>query len=88
MLLVCLFDMPYGYYQLVRFVSAAVFSLYAYHYFEEEKKALFFFYLSLAVLFQPLIKISLGRVMWNIVDVLIAAWLIYNSYKLTSIKKS
>lgn len=80
-LLLCLFDMPYGYYQLVRFISAAVFGLYAYHYYEKEEKLLFFIFLSLAVLFQPLIKIKLGRDIWNFVDVAVALWLIYLAFK-------
>ncbi|MCS7052499.1 MAG: hypothetical protein NZM09_02055, partial [Ignavibacterium sp.] len=79
LLLVCLFDMPYGYYQLVRFVATAVFGLYAYHFYEQENKLLFVLYLSLALLFQPFMKITLGRTIWNIVDVIIAAWLLFNS---------
>lgn len=82
LLLVCLFDMPYGYYQLVRFISTAVFGLYAYHYYEQENKIFFVLYLSLAVLFQPFLKISLGREIWNIVDVIIAVWLLYDSYRM------
>lgn len=86
LLLVCLFDMPYGYYQLVRFISTAVFGLYAYHYYESRNKLFFVLYLSLAVLFQPFLKISLGREIWNIVDVIIAGWLLYNSYMLKKSK--
>ena len=33
-------------------------------------------YLGLAVLFQPLLKISLGRTIWNIVDVIVAVGLL------------
>nr|WP_103727078.1 DUF6804 family protein [Flavobacterium croceum] len=31
-----------------------------------------FIYISLALLFQPFIKIVLGRTLWNIVDVIVA----------------
>lgn len=31
----------------------------------------------LAILFQPFAKIALGRVLWNIVDVIVAGYLIY-----------
>lgn len=86
LLLICLFDMPYGYYQLVRFISTAVFGLYAYHYYEQGNKLFFVIYLSLAVLFQPFLKISLGRIIWNIVDVIIAIWLLFNSYQISKNK--
>ncbi len=82
LLIICLFDMPYGYYQLVRFISTTVFGLYAYHYYEKGNKLLFVFYLALAVLFQPFLKISLGREIWNIVDIIIAGWLIYDSFRM------
>lgn len=32
---------------------------------------------SLAVLFQPFIKIALGRTMWNIIDVVVAVVLVW-----------
>jgi hypothetical protein len=35
-------------------------------------------YVGLAILFQPLIKIALGRLIWNIVDVIVAAGLLYS----------
>lgn len=34
-------------------------------------------YISLAILFQPLLKISLGKGLWNIVDVTVAVGLIF-----------
>jgi hypothetical protein len=40
------------------------------------KSKLIFIYVVLALLFQPLIKIALGRTIWNIVDVLVAIGLL------------
>jgi hypothetical protein len=34
-------------------------------------------FIVLALLFQPLLPIALGRVIWNIVDVVVAGYLIY-----------
>lgn len=34
-------------------------------------------FIVLAILFQPFAKIALGRVLWNIVDVIVAGYLIY-----------
>ena len=75
LLLLCLADMPYGYYQLVRFVACIAFGYFA---FGEQKKQTKWslFYIALAILFQPFIKISLGRVLWYVVDVVVAIVLI------------
>ncbi len=75
LLFICLADMPYGYFQFVRFISCIVFAYLAY---EENliKSKLVLVYVALAVLFQPFFKISLGRELWNIVDVIVAVFLI------------
>jgi hypothetical protein len=49
----------------------------AYHYYEEKKEYLAITFGVFAILFQPLIKIALGRNIWNIVDVVVAMLLIY-----------
>ncbi len=38
-------------------------------------------FIALALLFQPLLKIALGRVMWNIVDVVVAVGLVISIFK-------
>ena len=42
-----------------------------------QKSNLVLVYIALSVLFQPFFKISLGRELWNIVDVIVAVFLIY-----------
>ena len=75
LLLLCLADMPYGYYQFVRFVACIAFGYFAFG--EQEKQTKWaLFYIGLAILFQPFIKISLGRMLWNVVDVIVAILLI------------
>ena len=76
LLLLCLFSMPYGFYTLVRFVAMIVFVIIAYKYGAEEKMGVAIVAGALALLFQPLIKITLGRVVWNVVDVIAALSLI------------
>ncbi len=76
LLLLCLASMPYGYYQLVRFVAMVVFGVMAYKYYEEKKNALAITFGALALLFQPFVKVALGRTMWNVVDVAVAIGLI------------
>lgn len=76
MLLLCLLQMPYGYYELVRFVSMVVFAIMAYKYYEKKKEVLTIVLGALAILFQPFVKIALGRTIWNIVDVVVALLLV------------
>lgn len=80
-LLLCLAPMPYGYYQLVRFVAMVVFGVMAYKYYEEKKNELAITFGALALLFQPFVKVALGRTMWNVVDVVVAIGLIVLYYK-------
>ena len=72
----CLLDMPFGFYQLVRIVSLIGFGILAYKANEENKNTEMIIYGGLALLFQPFFKIALGREMWNIVDVIVGFGLI------------
>lgn len=72
LLLLCLAPMPYGYYQLVRIVAMIAFAVMAYQYYEKENVSLAITFGGLALLFQPFIKVALGRTLWNIVDVIVA----------------
>jgi hypothetical protein len=76
MLLICLLNMPYGYYQAVRFAGALGFTLLAYYYYEQNRKTQVIVYVLLAFLFQPFIKVSLGRTIWNAVDVIVSVCLL------------
>lgn len=77
LLILCLMDMPYGFFMLVRFGAAAAFVYLSYDYFNHKNNGLGVVFAALALLFQPFIKIALGRVIWNIVDVLVALGLVY-----------
>jgi len=76
LLLLCLAPMPYGYYALVRFVAMVAFAVMAYQYWNKKQQSLAVVFGALALLFQPFAKIALGRTVWNIVDVIVAAFLI------------
>ena len=76
-LLLCLADMPYGFYTLVRFVSAFTFAYLSYDYFKSKKEGLGFVFAALALLFQPFFKVALGRTIWNIVDVIVSVGLLH-----------
>lgn len=68
--ILCLFDMPYGYYQFIRFIGLAGFILLAYFDSMKENKVLMIIWICSAFLINPFIKIPLGRTIWNIVDVI------------------
>lgn len=76
MLLLCLAPMPYGYFMLVRFVMMVAFGWMAYLYYLRQKTVATCVFAVLALLFQPIYKIALGRAMWNVMDVLVAVLLI------------
>ena len=76
LLFLCLLDMPYGYYQFVRFVALIGFGILAYKANEQNQKTEMIIYGGLALLFQPFFKVALGREIWNIVDVIVGIGLI------------
>jgi hypothetical protein len=101
LLLLCLAPMPYGYYQLVRFIAMTVFGVMAWLFYatrntpglcapEEQKGyikddsttilskvSMAIVFGALALLFQPFLKISLGRTIWNIIDIAVVVLLIW-----------
>ena len=77
----CLFDMPYGFYQLVRFVAMIGFVILSFKSNERKRQNETIIYAVLAVLFQPLFKISLGRELWTIVDAFVAIGLVVTVIK-------
>lgn len=81
LLLLCLLKMPYGFYTLVRFLVMAAFAYLAYWEYKRKNTDRMVVFIVLAILFQPFAKIALGRALWNIVDVAVAIYLLYLSYK-------
>ena len=71
LLFICLADMPYGYYQLVRYTAVIAFIVLAYNSYKQNKQTETIIYVGLALLFQPFLKIALGRHICNIIDLII-----------------
>jgi len=65
----CLADMPYGFYRIVRFAGLVGFVILAYQASQHGRQTEMIVYSGLALLFKPFFKISLGRDVWNNVDV-------------------
>lgn len=77
---ICLLDMPYGYYQFVRFLALIGFAFLAYVANEHDHQTEMIIYIALTLLFQPIFKISLGRELWNVVDVVVGIGLILSIF--------
>ena len=76
MMLLCLLEMPYGFYTLARFLAMVGFGLLAYHAYGTGHNKMTITYGALAVLFQPFVKLTLGRDVWMGVDIAVAVFLI------------
>lgn len=71
-LLLCLFDMPYWYFQIVRIFGTIGFAYLAYSDFKNKLKFTAYVFGIAAILLNPIVKISFGRSMWNVLDVILA----------------
>lgn len=81
LLLLCLIDADYGFYQAMRTFVSFGFAYLAYNYYTSGDNTNAIIFLCLLILFQPLMKIGLGRSIWIVVDVLVAVYLIYQILK-------
>ena len=76
----CLADMPYGFYQFVRFAGLIGFAILAYQANQQVRQTEMIIYGGLALLFQPFFKVALGREIWNIVDVVVGIGLLISIF--------
>jgi hypothetical protein len=81
LLFVCLLQMPYGFYQFVRFAGLIGFIIVAYQAYQQGRQTVMIIYGGLALLFQPFFKIALGRELWNIIDVVVAIGLLWTLFQ-------
>lgn len=80
LMFICLADVPYGYFQFVRFAALVGFGLLAIAASNEDNQTEMFIYGALALLFQPFFKIALGREVWNVVDVIVGGGLLVSIF--------
>ena len=69
--------MPYGYYQLTRIVSFVLSGYFAYVAFSKKKIFMLVIFLIAGLLFNPIVKVVLGKQIWQIVDFIYAATVSY-----------
>lgn len=71
MLLLALLPMPYGYYTFLR-ISICIFSGYlAYKTWQNNIQIWMWIFMCIAILFNPIIPIYLGRALWAFVDIIV-----------------
>ena len=80
LLFLCLADMPYGYYQFVRFAGLIGFAILAYQTNQQGRQTEMIIFGGLALLFQPFFKIPLGRELWNLVDIVVGIGLLISLF--------
>lgn len=72
MLLWALTDHPYGYYQILRWVVMGVTGYIAYLSYEQGKVVWTWTMVIIALLFNPVFPLYLGREMWMFIDLIVA----------------
>jgi hypothetical protein len=73
-------DMTYGYYQFVRFIGLVGFAILAYQANQRNNQTEAIICGALALLFQPFFKISLGKELWNVIDVVVGIGLLVSIF--------
>jgi len=81
LLFLCLLDLPYGYYQFARFAAMIGFAFLAYSANDQTNNNKVFVYIALAVLFQPFVKLALGRIIWIVIDIIVGVGLLISILK-------
>ena len=79
-LLLAVIPWPYGYYMLVRIVAMVVFGILTYYFYSNKQITFAIVSAILAILFQPFVKIAMGREVWQVLDVIIGILLIVYVY--------
>lgn len=84
LLILCLIDADYGFYQAMRTLISFGFAFLAYTYYKSGDQTNVLIFLCLLILFQPLLKIGLGRGLWIVLDLFVAGYLIYQILRSSS----
>ena len=79
-LLRCLLNMPYWYFQLVRLFGTIGFAYLAYVDYQNKVKYTPYVFGVAAILLNPIAKVSFGRELWNVIDVVLAVILIVSIF--------
>lgn len=87
LILLCLIDADYGFYQAMRTLVSFGFAFLTYRYYQTGDKTNAVIYLCLLIVFQPLMKIGLERSIWMVVDIAVIGFIILQIYRELSVKR-
>jgi hypothetical protein len=65
---------------IINWFDFLLFTVFGFLSYRKEKKVALLIYLGLALLFQPFLKVALGRNIWNIVDATVALGLLISIF--------
>ena len=82
LLLLTFLKMPYGYYTLLRWIVFGLSIYYSYRYWELPEKGWAMAFLTIALIFNPIFLISFGKLIWSVVDLLVAIYYLISIIKL------
>lgn len=83
-LFLALLPLPYEYFSILRIYAVIVFGILLLQIPTKNqnlKNWTFIMYIALILLYQPFIRIPLGRTLWNIIDVVAVIWLLVSMNK-------
>ena len=86
LLVLALFKLPYGYYTLLRLFLFITSCCYLYNN-SKQKSNLFYGWLILGLIYNPIIPIYLGRDIWQVINILSILFILFWIYKLNGGKK-
>ena len=81
-LVLAVLPLSYGYYTLLRLIVFGVFGWAAYISFDRNEEILPWVFIVLALIYNPIIKVYLPKETWTVINLLSAAFLVFNQRKL------
>ncbi|MFM7015214.1 MAG: DUF6804 family protein [Bacteroidota bacterium] len=78
-LILCVIPFPYSYFLFVRYACTFGFAVLAFQAYASKTPKVVL-YLLLSFMFQPFYKVHFDRPFWLVIDLFVAAWLIYEVY--------
>lgn len=69
--------LKYVQYEIIRFSLFVIFILLGYLYYKKKSEIISILFILIAFLFQPFVKISLGKTIWQIVDYVLAIGVLF-----------
>lgn len=68
LLIIAIFPCNYGYYMFLRLVCCGIFAYFTFDYYEKEIEPWIWIFGGLAIVFNPILPLHLGKELWMIVD--------------------